>query len=42
MRDSNPKPRDVNQLNYKTVGKMLYLIKEYISITKFKALDHVK
>lgn len=42
MRDLNPKPRDVNQLNYKTLGKMLYLIKEYISITKFKALDHVK
>ena len=40
MRDSNLEPRDVNQLNYKTLGKMLYLIKEYI--TKFKALDHVK
>ena len=42
MRNLNPEPRDVNQLNYKTLGKMLCLIKEYISITKFKALDHVK
>jgi len=42
MRDLSPEPRDVNQLNYKVLGKMLYLIKEDISITKFKALDHVK